>query len=527
MPNSKPNAEADDSTGDASKEPASQTPDEAAKKAPKGIGKFLRFSLIYGLGDLVTKGARIILVPFYVAVMTQAEVGELAILQAIIFCTWTILGFGLGFAVHKYYYEYGENGNAMVSTLWLARLIGGLPFYGLMMLAGYGFYSLGDESIALTLILLAITAGFLKGGLNVVEFWLNIREEPIKYRAFTFAQFFLTTLIIIYLVAFAKLGVLGVILGELISYAVFVFVSAFLLFRKAMPDLKVVRWKEIFGYCSPVLPHAFFMWGLTGIDKLMLEGHNVKREAIGIYAIGYLLGSFLSIVVRSMRAAWLPAYFKNAESADSHKEFGKIASLYLFLAFFTALCGMFFAAELIYVFSLTSKTSYAESAKVMQFVLFGFVAMAMFLAINQPLFYARRTGTLSLISGFGLLVNVAVNLILIPSMGIWGACSASVTAYIAMALVTFVVTSRICNIKWEAGGMLLTTFLFIIFGGVASLFPAESNFWLIPPKIMLLLLFPLFTLFRIRFSSESSIKIESRFAWTARSKPKMLAKTSA
>lgn len=518
MSTSQSNEAADDPAGDSSE----QTP----KKAPKGIGKFLRFSLIYSLGDLVTKGARIVLVPFYFSMLTPAEIGELAILQAIIFCTWTILGFGLSFAVHKYYYEYKENGDAMVSTLWLARLIGGLPFYALMMLAGYGYYSLGDDTLALTLILLAITAGFLKGGINVVEFWLNIREEPVKYRAFTFSQFFLTTLIIIFLVAFLKMGVMGVVLGELISYTIFVFFSAALLFRKAMPNLKVVRWKEIFSYCSPVLPHAIFMGMLTGIDRLMLDEY-VEKDEIGVYAIGYLLGSFLSIIVRSMRTAWLPAYFKNAESADSHKEFGKIASLFLFLTFFTALCGMFFASEIIYLFSLTSKTSYAESGKVMQFVLFGFVAMAVFLAINQPLFYARKTGTLSLISGFGVLVNIVVNLLLIPHWGIWGACAASVAAYVSMALITFVVTSRVFSIKWETGGMLLTTFLFLVFGGIASLFPAESNFWLIPPKIVIVLLFPLVTLFRIRVSPESSIKIESRFAWTTKSKPKVLARTSA
>ena len=504
---------------------ASENP--SSKTAPKGAGRFLRFSLIYGLGDLLTKGARIVLIPFYLSVMEKSEIGELAILQAIIFCTWTLLGFGLGFAIHKYYYEYKENGDAMVSTLWLARLVGGLPFYALMMLAGWGFYSLGDDSIALGLILLAITAGFLKGGLNVVEFWLNIREEAVKYRAFTFAQFLLTTLIIVFLVAWLKMGVLGVILGELISYSVFVFVSAFLLFRRAMPDLSVVRWREIVGYCSPVLPHAFFMWGLTGIDRLMLNGLGVEKSKIGVYAIGYLLGSFLSIVVRSMRSAWLPAYFKNAESSDSNQEFGKIASLYLFLAFFTALCGMFFAPEIIYLFSLTSATSYSESEKVMQFVLFGFVAMALFLAINQPLFYARRTGTLSLISGFGLAVNVAVNYLLIPSFGIWGACAASVTACVAMALVTFVVTSRICKIKWETSAMLLTTFSFLVFGGVAWLFPAESNFWLIPPKILIVMLFPLITLFRIRISPESAIKIESRFAWTTKSKAKVMARTTA
>lgn len=85
--------------------------------------------------------------------------------------------------------------------------------------------------------------------------------------------------------------------------------------------------------------------------------------------------------------------------------------------------------------------------------------------------------------------------------------------------------------------MLLTTFSFLVFGGVAWLFPADlnpnnveglpPNLWLTLPKILIVLLFPLITLFRIRISSESAIKIESRFAWTTNSKSKMLARTTA
>ena len=393
------------------------------------------------------------------------------------------------------------------------RLIERLAIYGLLMLAAYYFHHHSGNSIALDLLYLAVTAGFLKGGINIVEFWLNIREEPVKYRAFTFSQFLLTTLLIIYLVVFQKLGVKGAILGELISYSIFVLISAFMLFRRAMPNLRQVNWRQAFGYCLPVLPHAFFMWGLTGIDRLLLNG-SVDRAQIGVYSIGFLLGSFLSIVVRSMRAAWLPAYFKNANGPDSQQQFGKIASIYLFLTFLTALGGMCFAAEVVWLFSLTSAASYSESAKIMQLVLFGFVNMALFIALNQPLLFERRTGLLSMISGFGLAINICLNLLLIPQLGIWGAAIANVSAYLAMTAVTFAATNRIYKIEWESGPLLLTICLFVVFGAVACQFPAEVNMRLIPLKLVLLVAFPLLTLFRFRSSKQALITIESRFAWT-------------
>lgn len=486
---------------------------EQSQAAPKGAGRFLRFSLIYVLGDLLAKGARIVLTPFYVSVLTKAEIGELAVLQAIIICSWTLLGFGFHFAVHKYYHEYGERGDSLVSSLWLARIIVALPFYGLLLLAGYGFHSVSGGSISLPLILLAITAGYLRGGINIVEFWLNIREEPVKYRAFTFCQFLLTTILILYLVLAQGMGVMGVVLGELISYSVFVFISAFMLFRKSVVNFKAVNWKQIFKYCSPVLPHSFFMWGLMGADKLILNMYVPKAE-IGIYSIGFLLGSFLSIVGGSMRAAWLPAYFKNASAADSAQQFGKIASIFLFLICFTALFGMYFAAETVWLFSITADVSYAESAKVMQCVLFGFVSMSLFIALNQPLLYERRTGLLSTISGLGLATNVLINLWLIPRIGIWGAVTANVASYLLMAAVTFAVSNRIYKVTWETAALRLTSASFILFGGIAYLFPAETVIWVVPVKILLVILFPLITLFRIRFSNDSILRLESRYAWT-------------
>ena len=479
---------------------------------PQGVRRFLRFSLIYALGDALAKGARIVLIPYYLSVLEQSQIGELAIVQAIIFLSWTLLAFGLGFAVRRYYYDYEKAGqsDAFVSSLWVSRWLGGLPVYGCLMLVGWWFYHWSEGTISLQLILLAITAGFLKGGLNVVEFWLNIREEPVKYRAFTFSQFLLTTLLIIYFVTFQSLGVLGIVLGEIVSYSLFVLVSAFMLFSKSKPMLTVVRWKEVTAYCAPVLPHALFMWGLMGVDRLVLTEYVGKAE-IGVYEIGYLLGSFLSIVVRSMRAAWIPAYFRGAERTDSKAEFAKTASIYFVCTFATALLGLLYAPEIIWLFSLWSPSSYSESATIMQIVLFGFVAMAVFLAINQPLLYEQRTGLLASISGFGLAVNLVANWTLVPRFGIYGAAYATVIAYVAISLLTLTIMRRFYDFKWNGVQNVVLSTIFVLFGSTVFLLPNVPLLWIQPIKIVIFIMFLLATFFRIGRKPDNRIKIEARF----------------
>lgn len=442
--------------------------------------------------------------------MTPAQIGELTIVQAIVFCSWTILGFGLTFAVHKYYVPYKEDGDALVSSLWLARLIGGLPIYGLLLLGGYFFCQFARGSIEWSLVLMAITAGYLRGGISLVEFWLNIREKPVKYRLFTFCQFFLTTLLVLHFLVAKDLGVMGVVLSELISYSIFVFISAYVLFRKSLPNFKIVRWGEVLRYCMPALPYNFFMWGLFGIDRLILNEY-VPRSEIGIYSVGYTLASCLSIVVLSMRNAWLPSFFKASEAGSGGKQFTEIAYIYLFIILLTALGGMLFAPEIVALFGITATESYARSAIVMQIVLLAFVANSFFLALNQPLFYKQRTGMISVISGFGLVINIAANLIMVPHFGILGSAMASIIAYGAIAISTYLVAKNDFTFEWETQKLLPGLVAFLLVATTAFFLPNKVYVGTMILKIMLLLSFVLLTIVEIGSTKEGRFVLRLRF----------------
>ena len=472
----------------------------------KKKASFLGSSLIYALGDLLTKGARIVLIPYYIAVFSKPEMGEWGILQAISIASFTLLTFGLGFATRRFHNQYGDDGDSLVTTFWIGRMLAGLPLFGLLLLAGYGYQQWSSNPISFALIACAITTGFLRGGTNIVESWLNIREEPVKYRAFTFLQFLTTTLLVVYLVSWCEWGLFGAIAGETISFAGWTLVSGILLFRRSFPRWIGYDWREIASYCWPTLPHAFFMWAVMSADRLMLQEYVTKSE-LGVYEIGYSLAGFLSIVVMGIRAAWMPRYFRTADEPDAGVQYGKFATVYFYLILFTATAGILFVPELIGLIQMATGKDYSDSVDVFRVVLIGIVALAGFMAFNQPLLYQRRTGLIAMTSGFGFAVNIGCNLLLIPHLGIMGSAIATVVTYIAMAITMFVLVAIAKEIHWQTQAI---AFLLLLSASIACsvlLLPAQTWDWTFSVRILLIAMYPLVTLFKFERNEQRQWKL--------------------
>ena len=65
----------------------------------------------------------------------------------------------------------------------------------------------------------------------------------------------------------------------------------------------------------------------------------------------------------------------------------------------------------------------------------GYFFFALYMVVSTPIFYSRKTGWAPIISGAAAMLNVVVNLVLIPRFGMLGAAWATLVAYLFMALV--------------------------------------------------------------------------------------------
>ena len=468
--------------------------------------KFILNSVIYALGGMLTKSARVILIPYYISVLTLAEYGVLAILLALQVACFSLLALGLGFSIKRFYFDYKEKGNEYSSTLWWGRMLLALPLLAVLLIGAWVFDQNSSSPITFELLALAIISGFFRGGLNLVESWFVIREEPVKYRAFTFFQFMTSTLLIIYFVSFQDMGVKGALLGDVISQVIWAVISALIMTRAAMPKFGDIDWKESLQYCLPGVPHVFFMWGLTAADRVLLSNY-VPYEEIGVYDVGYLLATFMSIAIMAMRSAWLPGYFKDANSEEGKKKFSQTAIMYFFVIFFAALGGALFAPEGV---AIMARNSAAGAVDIFRVVVIGLAFFAIFVAFNQPLFYERRVGIISLISCCGLTTNIVANMLLIPPFGIMGAAIATIIAYVVIAIIVLAVVHRKYPIQWNYGFVIWLAIVALFLGIVGSVMSDEGEITSILLRLGLLAAFPLITMFRVDRDESNRLRIGLR-----------------
>jgi O-antigen/teichoic acid export membrane protein len=97
------------------------------------------------------------------------------------------------------------------------------------------------------------------------------------------------------------------------------------------------------------------------------------------------------------------------------------------------------------------RADYLSGMNIIPVVLFAYVFQGMYTNFIAGIYIKERNKTLPFITGLGALVNVVVNLLLIPPLGIMGAALATLAAYIAMAIAIYIPSQRAYPIQYEWG----------------------------------------------------------------------------
>lgn len=439
------------------------------RQKPSGARRLLSRSAIFALGDLLTKGAKYITLPIFVAVMTVQEVGVLGIFQAVSMICWAIATLGFGAAVRRFYRDgNGQTDELLIGRLWLIRLLLASIPISIVGLVAWFFGNKYFPSMPLTWVFMAICTGYLRAGTDVVESWYIIREEPVTYRTFTFLRFLTTTSLVLLLVVGLKYGVFGAIIGELVGAAAWCLIAGYLALvphrspkadasQTSQSDLaknespsKSLR--QIFRYSLPIIPHASFLWMLVTLDRLILQQY-VDNASIGVYEVAYLYASLLIVVATAINSAWLPDFFRTANDENGPKRFARTADL-----FFACVIGCGIGLSLVSPDAIALLTggreAYVDVGRLSRIILIGTVFQCFFMAFAQPLFYTGRTMTLAMVSGLGVAVNVIANLVLIPKLGTMGSAWATAAAYGAMVIAMIVIVHNTYRVPWNFLGII-------------------------------------------------------------------------
>jgi O-antigen/teichoic acid export membrane protein len=254
------------------------------------------------------------------------------------------------------------------------------------------------------------------------------------------------------------LGVLGALLGQVAGGLFVIAVALVMLWRAGGPSLDEGLARRALAFGLPLVPHTLFGWVLNVSDRwllgLLLPMTAVAARAeIGIYSLAYQLAYAVDLLAQSFNAAWVPFYYRHGDSPQGtviHRE-----TTSMVMAAFGALSALLaINAELIV--TVIARPEFGPAAGIVPILAVGFLAHAFYIAIVTVLFHARQTRILPIITGLSALLNVGVNVVLIPTLGTTGAAWATLLAFVFMAAATTVAARRVrrVSVDWPRVGLM-------------------------------------------------------------------------
>jgi O-antigen/teichoic acid export membrane protein len=222
--------------------------------------------------------------------------------------------------------------------------------------------------------------------------------------------------------------VLSIVLADFLSTVFLVFVAK--LYRAFIPkkiDKRIL--KELLQFCLPLIPSTVFWW-ITGVSDRYMVAYFCSDEVNGLYAAAYKVPTLLTYVVIIFNDAWKLSAVSESDNREECAKFYSGVFKYYIAVMFSGGAILAVGAQ---IFSrILFAESYFSAWIYIPILSVATVFTALDTFLGSAYFTVKRTGMSFWTSFIGALLNVALNVILIPSYSIiGGAVGASIATMIS------------------------------------------------------------------------------------------------
>lgn len=450
-------------------------------------GRTIWHTAVYMGGLIASRGAMLLLLPVITRILdAQYTLYDLC-MTTVLFLN-PFLNLGLQSSVVRYYFHYETPAEQRsfynTSVIFLIAIsvpTVGLLFYFSRDLSGLLFQDASrPELFRLTVMISALTALSLQP-----LALLRAQEKTFTYSLLQLVRGFAGPGSIFVLLVVFRLGISGILWGELIGLLVLTAAGTAVSWRWLYPVFDFKKLKPLLAFGLPLLPVGIGGALLTVSDRYILRSH-LSLEAMAPYSLGFRVGMALSLLIQALQLSWIPSALNLAKSGSKTSIAKSVLALQLFL-FGMAMATAVFAPELVRVFA-PGKVFIGAHA-IIPWIAFSYAIHGVVVLIGAAFAIARRTAWSSLAFCSAGAAKVGLSLLFIPRYGIMGAAVTTLVAFIFELGLCYFIAQRVYRLPFDIRRLLATyAFSAVGFVGVLlafSLPPAASLAF----RVLLLALF--------------------------------------
>jgi O-antigen/teichoic acid export membrane protein len=447
-----------------------------------------RHSLIYGLGGLANSVLTVILLPIYTRYLSPDEYGMLSLLLVTSTVAAVIMHLGMGSAAFREMGFVETDHDVVAGTMTVFLAVESAVVVGALCLLSAWFSRIifENEAHASLLRMVFVTAGL---GIfhMVITTRLRVQERPGLYSTLVLLRLVTGASLCIFFVVVLKRGVEGLIVAGLIHEVAFAVLYIVLLFPAFRMGLKPQVLKRMLSFGAPLVPAGLARLALASADRYILQ-HLSTAAQVGLYALGFNIGLAINLIVSAIQLAWPTQMFAIVKQPGAEQKLARIFTYYIAVVGFFGLALSVFAREAVMV--LATPEYYAAAAVVPLLTLSNVFYGAMYMT-NSALEVQSKMYCHGVAVAIAALLNIGLNLMLVPMGGMKGAALASVISFATLFALVTVFSLRLWRIPYEYGRVARIVAAWAIIY-VASLAVRTSHVWFdILLKLVLLGTYPL------------------------------------
>ncbi len=194
------------------------------------------------------------------------------------------------------------------------------------------------------------------------------------------------------------------------------------------------RYGGVFLFGLPMVPQQLSGWILGAGDRVVVR-HVLGSAAVGRYSVAYNVGSLCFLLLVLVNQVWMPRIYAVADRAARSRLLASSRDM-MNLLLIPVVCGLAAGAPVVLRVWVPQSFHPAELAPIVAIVAICTFPFGQFLTNLRALMSEGRTGRAAVATLVAAAVNIGLNVVMVPFLGITGSAIATVLSYALCARLT-------------------------------------------------------------------------------------------
>jgi len=349
-----------------------------------------------------------------------------------------------------------------------------------------GFYSIASITLVSTLFICIlmflfsknIASALFNGNVNLVMIlsvivffaclntlllnFFRTFQQMKRYSVFYLIQTYLGVFVVSY-IAMNGFGVYMAVWGLLAANLITFFVM--IMFIISNIGFKVPKFKNIKEYLSfglPTIPGNLSSWIVDSSDRYVI-GILLGTAFVGYYSPGYTLGNIILMILAPfslLLPSILPKYYDDGKM-EQVKTFLRYSMKYFLLIAIPSVFGLSILSKPILMILTTSEIA-LHGYLITPFIALSALLFGVYAIISNVLVLEKKTEITGVIWIFAAVLNLGLNILFVPYLGIVGAAAITLIAYGAAFILTIYYSLKFFKFDFDLAFVLKSVALSVL-----------------------------------------------------------------